>query len=243
MNMQSNPSGINLLLSFDQFKVLTFDCYGTLIDWESGILSAVRPVLSEYGVKVSDEEILKLYAKFESESESGEYMKYREILRTVAINFARRYNFDLPEEMEQFIADSVKNWLPFSDTVAALKTLKNKYRLGILSNTDNVLFSYSAKHLAVDFDFIFTSEDIGSYKPSRRNFVYALDMIGVPKENLLHVAQSLYHDVAVANSLGISTVWVNRRHDKSGYGATPERSELPDLEVPDLKTLVESIGH
>ena len=169
-------------------------------------------------------------------------MRYREILRAVGINFARKFNFDLSQDMEQFIADSIKNWLPFSDTVAALKALKKKYRLGILSNVDNDLFSYSAKHLAVDFDFVFTAEDIGSYKPSRRNFEYALDMIDVSKENLLHVAQSLYHDIAVAKSLGISTVWVNRGRDKPGFGATPEKSALPDLEVPDLKTLVERVG-
>jgi len=230
------------LLNFKSFNVLIFDCYGTLIDWESGILDALRPVLVQNGISVEDNELLKLYAEFESEAESSEYVIYKEILKSVALEFAFHFNFKLKEESEYFISDSIKNWVPFPDTVDALNALQRKYKLAILSNIDNDLFSFSADKLGVDFDYVFTAEDIKSYKPAQRNFDYAVSKIGLPKENLLHVAQSLYHDVAVAKSLNISTVWVNRRKDIPGSGATPETEMIPDLEVPDLESLVKLIG-
>ena len=224
------------MLRFEDYKVLTFDCYGTLIDWESGILSALKPMLLQNGISAEDNELLELYAEFESQAENGEYVKYKEVLKSVALEFASFFNFELNGVSEYFISESIKNWMPFPDTVDALNSLQRKYKLAILSNIDNDLFIFSADKLSVDFDYVFTSEDIGSYKPSRRNFEYAISKIGLPKENLLHVAQSLYHDIAVANSLNISTLWVNRRNDSTGSDTTP------DLEVPDLKSLVELIG-
>jgi len=230
------------LLRFEDYKVLTFDCYGTLIDWESGILSALKPVLLQNGISVEDNKILKLYAEFESKAENGEYAKYKEVLKSVALDFASFFNFELNGVSDYFISESIKNWMPFPDTVDALLSLRTKYKLAILSNIDNDLFQYTSEFLGVKFDHVFTAEDIGSYKPSKDNFDYAVSRIGLPKENLLHVAQSLYHDIAVANSLNISTVWVNRRNDVTGSGATPEKTVIPDLEVPDLKSLVELIG-
>ncbi len=230
------------MLNFNSFNVLIFDCYGTLIDWESGIIDALIPVLAQNSISVEDNELLKLYADFESEAESSEYVNYKEILKTVALEFASHFNFELKLKSEYFISESIKNWVPFPDTVNALHALQRKYKLAILSNIDNDLFSYSAAMLEVDFDYVFTAEDIGSYKPTQRNFDYAVSKIGLPKENLLHVAQSLYHDVAVAKSLNISTVWVNRRKNITGSGATPEMAVIPDLEVPDLESLVKLIG-
>jgi len=230
------------LHDFKSFDVLIFDCYGTLIDWESGIIDALIPVLAQNSISVEDNELLKLYADFESEAESGEYVNYKEILKSVALEIALHFNFELKPKSEYFISESIKNWVPFPDTVNALHALQRKYKLAILSNIDNDLFSYSAARLEVDFDYVFTAEDIGSYKPARRNFEYAVSKIGLPKKNLLHVAQSLYHDVAVAKLLNISTVWVNRRKNIPGSGATPEMAVIPDLEVPDLESLVKLIG-
>lgn len=229
------------MLNFNSFNVLIFDCYGTLIDWESGIIDALKPALAQNGISVEDNELLELYAEFESEAESSKYVNYKEILKTVALEFALHFNFELKRESEYFISESIKNWVPFPDTVNALNELQRKYKLAILSNIDNDLFSFSAARLGVDFDYVFTAEDIKSYKPAQRNFDYAVSKIGLPKENLLHVAQSLYHDVAVAKSLNISTVWVNRRKDTPGSGATPETAVIPDLEVPDLESLVKLI--
>ena len=229
-------------MDFSKFEVLTFDCYGTLIDWESGILSAIIPVLTEFGLVVTDEEILEQYAEFESSSERETFVKYREILREVALKFAERYNFDLLVENEYFLADSMRLWKPFPDSVEALNLLKEKYKLGILSNVDNDLFAYSNDHLGVKFDHIFTAEEIGSYKPSPKNFEYLIAEIGYPKDKILHIAQSLYHDIVPAKSLGLSTVWINRRQNSQGAGATPRAAAIPDIEVPDLKSFLELIG-
>ena len=228
-------------MDFSKFEVLTFDCYGTLIDWESGILSAIKPVLRDNGVVVTDEEILEQYAEFESSSEKGAFIRYREILREVVLKFAERHKFKLSAENEDFLADSMKQWQPFPDSVEALNLLKEKYKLGILSNADNDLFAYSNNHLGVKFDFLFTAEEIGSYKPSVKNFEYLISETGIPKDKILHIAQSIYHDIAPANSLGLATVWVNRRHDSRGAGATPKASAIPNIEVPDLKSLLKLI--
>ena len=135
------------------------------------------------------------------------------------------------------LSDSMKRWRPFSDTVTALKFLKERYRLAIISNVDRDLFDGSAKQLGVEFDWVVTSQEVGEYKPSLRNFRTALQRMGVPKSEVLHVAQSLYHDVEPAQALGLSTVWVNR----AGARSTPMRDVRPDLEVASLAELVEKI--
>lgn len=222
------------MLPFNNFNVLIFDCYGTLIDWESGILSALKPVLLQNGISVEDKEILKLYAKFESTAEKGEYARYKDILKSVALEFASHFKIKLDGFSEYFISESIINWMPFPDTIDALNALHEKYELAVFSNIDNDLFRYTSEILGVKFDHLLTSEDIGSYKPAKYNFEYAIEKIGLPKQELLHVAQSLYHDIAVAKSMNISTVWVNRRLGIGGSGATPEMTVVPDLEVPDL---------
>ena len=236
------------MLDFNQFEVVSFDCYGTLIDWERGILPPLKQLLSNREIDFSDDGTLELFAEFESELENdkNDYIEYRKILQKIVKRFGQRFNFE-PTETESgteinCLVDSIKNWQPFPDTVAALSALKQKYKLAVISNIDDDLFAGTAKHLKVEFDWLITAEKVRSYKPSTRNFEIALETMGIPPEKLLHVAQSVYHDIVPATSMGISTVWVNRRQDKTGFGATMPASGKPDLEVPDLKTLVESIA-
>lgn len=225
------------MLDFNQHRVLIFDCYGTLIDWERGILNASRPVLARHGVTLSDDEALELFGELESAAERGPYLPYREVLTVVLAGFAERLDFALADDERLALADSVGDWPPFPDTVEGLRALARRYQLVILSNIDDRLFALSAQHLKVEFAQVITAQQVGSYKPNPRNFEVALERVGVPKEQVLHVAQSLFHDIEPANALGLTTVWVNRRHDRPGSGATPIASAQPDLEVPDLQTL------
>jgi 2-haloacid dehalogenase len=227
---------------FDGFEVLTFDCYGTLIDWETGILTCLRGVLAEAGLKPSDDEILSLYAEIESGLEADEYRSYKDTLRSVIDRFGKRLAFEpTPAQRESLVA-SFPDWPPFNDTVDALKAFKKKYKLAVITNTDDALFEQTAKRLEIVFDWIITAEQVGAYKPSLKNFNYAFKKIGVPKTKILHVAQSIYHDIVPASSLGLTTVWVSRRHGLAGFGATKPAQGKPDLEVPDLASLVSMMG-
>ena len=232
------------MLDFNQFEVMSFDCYGTLIDWERGILPVLKQLLLSREIDLSDDGTLELFAEFESELEKdkSDYIEYRKILQEIVKRFGQKLNFEPTETEVKTLADSVKNWQPFPDTVAALSALKQKYKLAVISNIDDDLFAGTAKHLKVEFDWVITAQQVRSYKPSTRNFEIALETMGIPPEKLLHVAQSVYHDIVPASSMGISTVWVNRRQGKAGFGATLPATAQPDLEVPDLKTLVEAIG-
>jgi 2-haloacid dehalogenase len=224
-------------MDFSRFSVLLFDCYGTLIDWESGLLQALRPVFSAHLVRIPDEKALSLFAELEAEAEKGEFQIYKEVLKTVLRGFGEHLKFTpYPGELQSF-ALSVGDWKPFSDTVAALKQLKRRFRLGILSNVDDDLFAHSAQALKVPFDWVITAQQVGSYKPDLNNFRLALQRIGLPQAQVLHVAQSLYHDIQPAHELGLATVWVNRRVGKNGSGATFPAQATPDLEIPDLATL------
>lgn len=230
------------MIDFDNYEALSFDCYGTLIDWESGILQALKPILSNYSINLRDNEILELYAEIESKAEAGKYVKYREILREVVRQFGDSLHF-LPTSSEvNSLVDSLGDWKPFPDTVQALQTLKKKFKLAIISNVDDDLFVLSTKHLKVEFDWIITAEQVRSYKPSLHNFEFALRRMSLSPEKILHIAQSIYHDIIPAKTLGLSTVWINRRKYQEGFGATLPASGHPDLEVPDLKTLVEAMG-
>lgn len=227
------------VIDFDRIDVVSFDCYGTLIDWESGILEALAPFRARAGLRATDDEVLEQYAGLESMLESGDHISYKEVLRGVARGLARR--FSVPEagvDVDALVA-SLPRWRPFPDTVESLRRLKERYRLAVISNTDDDLFAQTARALEVPFDFVVTAEQVGAYKPSTRNFTYALDKAGVPKERWLHAAQSRFHDVLPARSLGLATVWVNRRSGKPGHGATVASDAAPDLEVPSLKTLAD----
>jgi len=230
------------MLDFSQYRVLTFDCYGTLIDWERGILNALRPVLDRHDIMMADDEALELFGELESAAERGPYLTYHEVLTVVLAGAAERLGFTLAGDERLALADSVGDWPPFPDSVEGLQSLAQHFKLVILSNVDDNLFAESAKHLKTEFAEVITAQQVGSYKPNRRNFEVALERVGVPKEQVLHVAQSLFHDIEPANDIGLTTVWVNRRHDRPGSGATPVASAQPDLEVPDLRTLARLVN-
>lgn len=225
------------MIEFDSYEVLTFDCYGTLIDWESGILAAIKQIIANHNISLDEEQILELFAEFESEQEKGEYTKYRDILRAVVRKFGERLSFE-PDLFEQdSLPNSIRNWQPFPDTIEALKSLKKKFKLAIISNIDDDLFASTAQQLGIEFDQVITAEQAKSYKPSLNNFKLAIDKIGLPPKKILHAASSIYHDIVPASSLGLSSVWVNRRANKKGSGAALFASGRADLEVPDLQSL------
>jgi 2-haloacid dehalogenase len=230
------------MMDFATFKLLTFDCYGTLIDWETGILNGLRPLMSEHSVAFSDEQLLETFAEIESDIEAGPYKAYHTVLRQVVARMGERLGF-LPSAAElSALVESFASWPPFDDTVEALKTLKTKFKLGIISNVDDDLFAVSNEMLEVEFDYIITAQQVGAYKPSMRVFDYALSRFDEPKEQILHVAQSLFHDHVPARELGLASVWINRRHKVPGGGATPAAEAQPDAEYPDLASLVQAIG-
>ena len=227
------------MLDFSQFQVMTFDCYGTLIDWETGIFSALRPLLAAHGITISDFELLNLYSELESEAERGEFHAYREVLKSVVRGFGERLRFQPTESQIRSLPDSLASWPPFPDTVAALRQLKSRYKLAIISNVDDDLFAPTARRLEVNFDEVITAQQAGAYKPSLKIFQLAKQRLGVAPAQWLHVGQSIYHDVIPAKSLGIATVWVKRPSPRPGAGAAKAASGEPDLEVPDLKTLAQ----
>lgn len=225
------------MTDFNQYKALTFDCYGTLIDWENGILGVLKPLLIAHNTNLDDDQIIELFAEFEAELENGDYIKYREVLKRVVQKFGERFSFAPTADELNSLADSIQHWLPFPDTVEALRVLKQNFKLVIISNVDDDLFAFSAKHLEIKFDQIITAEQAKSYKPSLNNFRLAIERIDLPLDQILHVAASVYHDIVTAKSLGLSTVWVNRRAVQKAVSPTKSAISQPDLEVPDLKTL------
>ncbi len=227
--------------SFEQFEVLTFDCYGTLIDWETGILNALRPVLQAHEIDEDNETLLQMYARLESAAEKQGFRPYREILQSVMDGFGREFGVTFGSEERACLVHSLPAWPPFPDTVESLRKLKSRFRLAVISNVDDDLFARTAEKLQVPFDWVITAQQVGSYKPSLRNFRRAIEVMGVPRQKILHVAQSLYHDIAPAQKLGLSTVWVDRRRGKGGTGATPPADARPDLIVASLSELVDLI--
>lgn len=225
------------MLDFTRFEILTFDCYGTLIDWEEGILASLHSVLAAHEKNIADTEILKLYAEFEAQAEMGEYRPYREVLNTVVQRFGEEFHF-VPSAREiNSLADSLGRWQPWPDTVTALHALRKQFRLAIISNVDDDLFAATLTQLQVDFSQIITAQQARAYKPSLKIFELALSRLHVPAHRILHVGQSLYHDVLPAQSLGLSTVWVNRPSRRSGVGAVRQAEASPDLQVHSLAEL------
>ncbi len=219
------------------FDILSFDCYGTLIDWERGITAALRPVLEAHGVALTDEALLERYGRIESAVQREGFRRYREVLHEVVARLGAEMGFDPTEAETGIVADSLPEWRPFSDTVDALKALASRFDLAVISNVDDDLFEGSRRHLGVAFAHVVTAEQVGAYKPDPENFRVARERMGAPPRRHLHVAQSLFHDIAPARALGIPCVWVNRRAGSAGGGATPPAEATPDLEVPDLATL------
>jgi 2-haloacid dehalogenase len=224
-------------MDFSTFTAITFDCYGTLIDWEAGILPALRSVLATHGQSLPDGAILELYGEFEAQAESGAYQSYRDVLESVVRQFGERCGFRPSNTELRSLHESIPAWPPFPDTVAALQKLAQRYQLAVISNIDDDLFAETRKHLAVDFAGVITAQQARSYKPSLNNFRLALQTLGVEPSHLLHAGQSVYHDVIPAQALGINSAWVNRRSARPGVGAVLAASGKPDLEVPDVATL------
>ncbi len=227
-------------VDFKQVRLITFDCYGTLIDWESGMLRALRPLFAG----VSDDQLLKLYSEIEPEIQSASYLPYRTVLGRAVEQIGQRLNRKVsPAEAEAF-AESLKQWQPFPDTVAALHILARHYKLGIISNIDDDLFAATNKLLDTSFDLIVTAQQVKSYKPSLNNFHEAIrraSEAGIGKEEILHAAESRHHDIAPANALGLKNVWVNRRFGKVGGGATRTAEARPGLEVHSLAELADHL--
>lgn len=220
---------------------LSFDCYGTLIDWETGITDALQPLCEKYGVICSNEQLLELYARCEAAEESDQYRPYRDILRLVTRRIATEFGFHATEREMETLEHSIRDWPPFADTVDALQRLKTQFRLVIVSNIDDDLFAGSAEKLRIPFDHVITAAQVKAYKPSTRVFEHVQRALNLSPDRWLHVAQSLYHDITPANALGLQSVWVNRWQGKDGAGATPPAEATPTLEVPDLKTLADRL--
>jgi 2-haloacid dehalogenase len=225
------------MLDFDRFEILTFDCYGTLINWEDGILRSLHRILAAHGKDTDDVTILKMYGDFEARAEQGEYRRYRKVLQSVVRQFGEQFGFVPTEQEARSLPESLPNWKPWPDTVAALRELKRRFRLAIVSNVDDDLFAATQPQLGVEFDQVITAQQAGAYKPSLKIFELALSRINIPAHRILHVGQSLYHDVLPAQSLGLATVWVNRPSARAGVGAVKAADARPDLEVSSLAEL------
>ena len=231
--------------SLTDFTTLTFDCYGTLIDWETGIVRALEPWLAKSGLSPSENEVLEAFAATEEAHERATPAAlYPDILRRSLAEMATAWGVQVEPADANAFAGSVGDWPAFPDSAEALAYLKQHYKLVIISNVDRSSFARSNARLGVEFDLIVTAQDVGSYKPDLGNFHYTFDklaQLGVAKEQILHTAQSLYHDHAPAAELGLASLWINRRQDKPGGGATvaPAEAVRPDFELPSMAALVE----
>jgi 2-haloacid dehalogenase len=212
------------MTDFDRFEAMSFDCYGTLIDWETGIANALRPWAARNGLAVDDQELIAAYGQYETHVEDDMPgalypIILGETLRRVGVEFGTAVT---DADAEAF-GQSVKDWPAFPDTIAALQRLASRFKLIILSNIDRASFAASNPRLGVTFDAIVTAEDVGSYKPQRGHFdrlFEEIERLGVDRDRLVHVAESLFHDHEPAAALGLPSVWIHRRHDKGGTGAT-----------------------
>ncbi len=228
-----------MTIDFSRFDALTFDCYGTLIDWERGILNAFQLVLSRHDIALTDDEVLALYAKHEEAIEGSVYRTYREVLAGAARGVCADLGVDPSDRAIAEFSASVGDWPAFADSATALRRLKTRFRLGVLTNCDDDLFADSNRRLGVDFDWVVTAQQARGYKPRPANFDALFARMDVPRERILHVAQSLFHDHVPAKALGMTTVWIDRRHDKPGFGATPPADATPDLACPDVRSFAE----
>jgi 2-haloacid dehalogenase len=217
--------------------VLTFDCYGTLIDWETGLLQSLHRVLDVHAVAHDDDSLLEAYATHEAALEAGPYLTYKDVIAGALRALSRDLGFAPSEAELRAFSRSPGEWPAFADSATALARLQERFGLAVITNCDDDLFAASQARLGIEFEWVITAQQARSYKPDLRNFELAFDVIGAPRERILHVAQSLYHDHVPAKHLGMTTVWVNRRHERGGFGATPRAEATPDLIVPDLQSL------
>jgi len=221
-------------MQLTDFKALTFDCYGTLINWEAGIMQALGGLIERSNRKLTRDLILEAHARHESAQErQTPTRRYCDILSVVYKRLAEEWGLVVSvDECEEY-GQSIRHWPAFADSPDALQYLKEFYKLIILSNVDNRSFSFSKRALGVEFDAIYTAEDIGSFKPDDRNFVYMLEHIGdlgLAKGDILHTAESLFHDHVPARRHGIANCWIHRRHAEEGFGATMDPGQMPKID-------------
>jgi 2-haloalkanoic acid dehalogenase type II len=233
-------------MALRDYEVLSFDCYGTLIDWESGLYAAFAPLLARAGVGLTRDAVLEVFARHESAQQSATPdMLYADLLAVVHGQLAEAWGVARDKSEDARFGSAIGDWPAFPDTADALRYLKQHYRLIILSNVDRRSFSASNARLGVTFDAIYTAQDIGSYKPDRRNFIYLIDRLaeqGIRQDRILHVAQSLFHDHVTANAVGLASAWIDRRGDAGGSGATAPVT-VPvhyDYRFPTLGALAEA---
>jgi 2-haloacid dehalogenase len=224
-------------MDFSQFDLISFDCYGTLVDWKRSLRDIMEPFIKRHKLNLSADQLFDLFFKADQRSVSEKYKPYRDILVDIMDEMGKELNINLNQAERTCLVDRFGDWTAFPDTSDALQELKKRYKLAIISNVDDELFDVTKRCLGVSFDYIITAKQVGSYKPSKNNFIKAIEKFELPSERVLHVAQSIYHDIIPTNELGWSNVWVNRYNE-------PERidpAEFPDLEVPDLASLVRII--
>lgn len=221
-------------MKLTDYKALTFDVYGTLIDWESGMVAGLKPLTDQVDRTLTRDEILEAHAFHESSTQRQTPAKiYSDLLAVVYKRLAEEWNLEVTWEECRTYGRSVENWPAFEDSAGALQYLKRYYKLVVLSNVDNESFAHSNKKLQVAFDAVYTAEDVGSYKPSPRNFDYMLENLarmGIAKEDILHTAESMFHDHGPANKCGLANCWIYRRHDKQGFGATMNPGDMPSYD-------------
>jgi 2-haloalkanoic acid dehalogenase type II len=233
-------------MDLTDYDALSFDCYGTLIDWEAGLAAVLVPWARRQQLGLSEEDLLAAYSGHEAQvEEERPDLLYPDVLSESFRRTASDLGVDMPHGDAAALGASVPDWPAFPDSAEALARLHRHYRLIILSNVDRAGFAGSNRRLGVEFDAVITAQDIGSYKPNPANFdalLTRVDELGVPRERLLHVAQSLFHDHVPAKAKGLPTVWINRRHDRAGWGATPVPAVAvqPDAEFPSMAAFADA---
>lgn len=233
-------------MKLTDFTTLSFDCYGTLIDWETGIVNGLQPLAARSGKGLDREQILEVFGRHESPQQTlTPGAMYPVILGAVYDRIAKEWELEpIAAEREHF-ATSVKDWPAFPDSAEALRYLKKHYKLVILSNIDRTEFKFSEAKLGVEFDHIVTAQDVGSYKPNPNNFTYMIDLLakaGIEKKDILHTAESLYHDHVPGKEAGLAGAWIHRRHGKEGFGAThvPATEAKYDFHFTSMAEMVEA---
>ena len=235
-------------MKLTDFNTLTFDCYGTLIDWESGMVAGLRPLSDQVKSELSRNQILEAHARHESSQQRyTPAMRYEHLLAIVYKRLAEEWGVHVSTEDCEAYGRSVHDWPAFPDSKEALRQLKDHYKLVILSNVDNNSFAASNAKLGVEFDAIYTAEDVGSYKPSDRNFDYMLEKLaglGIEKSNILHTAESMFHDHGPANRHGLASCWIYRRHQDEGFGATMNPGDMPhyDFRFTSMAEMAEAVA-
>jgi len=221
-------------MKLTDFKVLTFDCYGTLIDWETGMTEALKALVAASGKTLTRDQILEAHARHEAAQElETPSTPYSELLPLVYARLAKEWDVVPDAAAARAYGRSVHDWPAFADSAAALRYLKQHYKLVILSNVDRESFKASNAKLEVEFDHVFTAQDIGSYKPDLRNFEYMIQKLaqeGYRKSDILHTAESLFHDHLPANKVGLASAWIHRRAGQEGHGATHPPEYMPTFD-------------